>query len=162
MQAVCSDDHFRCMKENEEEEKEKKITCTLNMTIYKQEGRGKEHTPQSILLSNIPGYTIPHRTNPKTPHLRYLCPFPIQYAYLIHAIASTLNDTLPGQELRNHEMAHVFIGPVRKMGSDASPKGDIEKAPTRKKVISTAHMQHYWLKQRWGQGHSLQLLTLGR
>ena len=43
--------------------------------------------------------------------------------------ASTLNDTLPAQELRNHKMAHVFIGPVRQMASDARPEGDIEKAP---------------------------------
>lgn len=35
-------------------------------------------------------------------------------------------DAMSCQQLRNHEMRNVFIGPVRKMACDTSKKGDIE------------------------------------
>lgn len=55
--------------------------------------------------------------------------------------SSSLNDSLPGQKLRNHKMAHIFVRPVRQMASNACPEGDIEKAPKKgkEKCVSNQH-----------------------
>lgn len=39
--------------------------------------------------------------------------------------------SMPRQQLRDHEMAHILISPVREMTSNTSQQGDIESAPVR-------------------------------
>jgi hypothetical protein len=34
---------------------------------------------------------------------------------------------MSSQELRNHEMAHVLIGPISQMTSNTSKEGDVER-----------------------------------
>jgi len=41
----------------------------------------------------------------------------------------SFDDTLPRKQLRNHKVAHILIGPVRKMRSNTGDQGDVEDAP---------------------------------
>lgn len=56
---------------------------------------------------------------------------------------SSLNDTLPGQELGDHKMADILIGPIGQMASDARPERDVEEAPRRMKRASVSQRERH-------------------
>ncbi len=65
-------------------------------------------------------------------------PTPSQPLYIHTPTQSPLHNPLSGQQLANHEMAHVLISPIGKVAGDTGNEGDVEDAPIGEAFILAA------------------------